>query len=97
MIPVKASRKTTKEALKWYRLAADQGNAQAQNNLGFMYDSGEGVPQNYSQAYIWYSLAGTSGNADAVKNRDSVAAKMTPSQIAEAQRLAREWKPKASR
>ncbi len=33
------------EALKWYRLAAEQGNAIAQYNLGFMYDNGEGVPQ----------------------------------------------------
>ena len=38
------------EAVKWYRLAADQGIPTAQNNLGFMYAKGEGVPQDYSEA-----------------------------------------------
>jgi TPR repeat protein len=83
----------SREALKWYRLAADRGTASAQLNLGFMYDRGNGVPQNYVQAYMWYSLAGTSGSAKGPNNRDLIAPKMTPAQIAEAQRLAREWKP----
>jgi uncharacterized protein len=82
-----------KEATKWYRLAADRGTPSAQLNLGFMYDRGNGVPQNYVQAYMWYSLAGTSGSAKGPNNRDLIAPKMTPAQIAEAQRLAREWKP----
>jgi hypothetical protein len=42
---------------------------------------------------MWFNLAGAAGNADAGKNRDIIAGKMTPYQIAEAQRLAREWKP----
>jgi TPR repeat protein len=63
--------------------------------LGIMYDlGGHGVPQDYVQAHMWFNLAGASGNADAVKNRETVAAKMTPEQISEAQRLAREWKPR---
>jgi hypothetical protein len=45
---------------------------------------------------MWLNLAGASGRALAVENRDKIAAKMTPVQIAEAQRLAREWRPKAS-
>ncbi len=81
-----------KEAIQWYRLAADQGTPSAQLNLGFMYDKGIGVPQNYVQAYMWYSLAGASGSAKGPNNRDLIAPKMTPAQIAEAQRLAREWK-----
>ena len=81
------------EAVKWYRLAADQGYAVAQYNLGFMYADGQGVPQDYVQSHMWFNLAAAQSDANAVQNRDIIAAKMTPDQIAEAQRLAREWKP----
>ena len=81
------------EAVKWYRLAAEQGHALAQSNLGFMYYNGEGVPQNYIQAHMWLNLAGARGNEKARKDRDIVKDKMTPEQIAEAQRLASVWKP----
>ena len=79
-----------KEAVRWYKLAAAQGDAQAHHNLGFMYGTGKGVKQAYVKAHMWYNLAAVSGDADSVKNRDIVAAKMTPQQIAVAQRLARE-------
>ena len=75
-------------AVSWYRKAADQGLADAQTNLGVMYGNGTGVPQDYVQAHEWLNLGATSGNATAVKYRDIVASKMTPAQIAEAQRLA---------
>ena len=79
------------EAVKWYRLAAAQGDADAQYNLGAMYDNGQGVVQDYVRAHMWYNLGAVSGKAEyAAKNRDSIAAKMTPPQIAEAQKLARE-------
>ena len=81
------------EAVKWYRLAADQGNASAQINLGLMHAKGEGVPQNYIQAHMWLNLAGARGDEEARKARDIVKDKMTPEQIAEAQRLASVWKP----
>ena len=88
-------------AVSWWRKAADQGAADAQFNLGLMYAKGQGVPQDYVQAHMWTNLAASRLAAsekekrdDAVKNRDVVAAKMTPAQIAEAQKLAREWKPK---
>ena len=78
--------------------AAEQGNALGQVNLGRMYDHGHGVPQDYAQAHMWYNLASHAEDPPtremAVKNRDDVATKMTPAQIAEAQRMAREWKPK---
>ena len=80
--------------LSWYRKAAEQGHAKAQLNLGIMYFTGRGVPQDYVQAHMWFNLSAAQGDADATKNRDIVAAKMTPAQIAEAQKLAREWKPK---
>ena len=77
-------------AASWYRKAAEQGYARAQNNLGVMYDNGEGVPQDYVTAHMWFNLAAASGYNEAVRNRDMVARHMTPAQIAEAQKLARE-------
>jgi TPR repeat protein len=76
------------ESVKWYLLAADQGSADAQIALGFLYEYGEAVPQDFVQAHKWFDLAGSR------LYRDTLAAKMTPAQIAEAQKLAREWKPK---
>ena len=80
-------------AASWYRKAADQGHVLAQSDLGTVYAKGQGVPQDYVSALMWYSLAAAKGLTDAAKERDVVAAQMTPAQIAEAQRLAREWKP----
>ena len=54
-------RKTTVKAVKWYRLAAGQGDASAQLNLGVMYSTGEGVPQDYGEAVKWYRLAAGQG------------------------------------
>ena len=53
------------EAARWYRLAADQGLADAQNNLGLMYDNGEGVPEDDAEAVRWYRLAADQGDAGA--------------------------------
>ena len=90
------------EAVKWWRLAAEQGHALAQYNLGTMYDAGRGVPQNYVQAHMWYSLAASrlppgENHDNAVNNRNAVAGLMTLAQIAEAQKLAREWQPRGER
>ncbi len=80
------------------RLAAEQGHVDAQNNLGAMYANGEGVPQDYVQAHKWMNLAasrtapGEAGEYESARNE--VAEKMTASQVAEAQRLTREWQPK---
>ncbi len=63
----KAGRNLEK-ALKWYELAAVQGNIGAQNNLGYMYGQGMGVPRNYVLAVKWYQLAATQGNATAQFN-----------------------------
>jgi len=80
--------------VRWFRKAADQGNAEAQFNLGYMYWKGLGVGQDYVKAHMWYNLAASKGQRGARKDRDRVAAQMTPSQITEAQRRARVWKPK---
>jgi hypothetical protein len=83
------------EAVRWYRLAADQGNAMAQALLGARYWTGQGVPQDYVQAHMWYNLAATRMTGEiresADEARDFTAGLMNPTQIAEAQRLAREW------
>jgi uncharacterized protein YraI len=80
-----------KTAVKWNRLSAEQGNIYAMTNLGVMYDNGLGVPQDYVRAYMWFNIATSSReNKKATKNRGIVAKRMTPSQIAEAQKLARE-------
>jgi TPR repeat protein len=84
------------EAVKWYRKAAVKGYTDAQVNLGFMYGKGQGVLQDYVQAHKWYNLAAVRGDKMAVKNRNIVAKLMTPTQVAEAQRLARAWRPKQS-
>ena len=82
-----------KTAVKWYRLSAEKGDAKAQNNLGFMYAKGQGVPQDYVSAHMWLNLSGSNGYKNAVTNRDIIEEIMSPSQIEEAQRLARNWKP----
>ena len=57
-----------KEAVKWYRLAADQGYASAQFLLGTMYFNGQGVPQDYKEAVKWYRLAAEQGDSSAQFN-----------------------------
>ena len=85
-----------KEAVRWFRKAAEQGDAEAQYNLGAMYDIGQGVVQDYTRAHMWMNIAASSGNKGAVKGRDIVAKRMTPSQLAEAQKLARKFVPRNS-
>ena len=81
-------------AIKWYKLAAEQGHARAQAALGGMYALGQGVPKDYVLAYKWVNLAAAQGHKNASNNRDVLAKRMNTSQIQEAQRLAREFKPK---
>jgi hypothetical protein len=80
------------EAAKWYRKAAEQGFAPAQAAVAVGYEYGLGVPQDFVLGHMWYNLAAAQNPAFA-NGRDKLAAKMSSEQIAEAQRLAREWKP----
>ncbi len=78
--------------------AAEAGDTGAQVKLGWMYEIGLGVPQDHVQAHRWSNIAvATTTNIEdrdrAVRDRDRIAKKMSTPQIAEAQRLAREWKP----
>ena len=88
------------EAIEWYRKAAEQGDDRAQFELGWTYADGKSVSQDFIQAYMWFDLAAAHENDSYAEDyagdfRDSLAEKMTPSQIAEARRLAKEWKPKS--
>ena len=77
-------------AVEWARIAATQGNASAQFVLGLAYATGRGVPQDYVEAHKWLNVA-ASRNDGYAEIRDSIANMMTSAQIAEAQKLAREW------
>ncbi len=85
------------EGLKWTRRAAEQGFAPAQNTLGLCYLKGRGVTKDNVEAYKWFNLATARGDDradDARVNLASAERFLTPEQVAEAQRLAREFKPR---
>ena len=78
------------QAVKWYRLAAAQGVAKAQSNLGVCYDRGYGVPQDDVMALKWFNTAIESGGFEEAKTfKAKLLERMTPEQIAEAQKLSR--------
>ena len=81
--------------MRWYRLAVDQGYVPALTNLGNMYETGEGVAQDYVQAYMWYDLSASQLCCQmlqrAIENRYRVGDLMDSTQVAEARRLALEW------
>jgi TPR repeat protein len=88
------------EATKWYQRAADRGDPQAQFNLGLAYSNGDGAQPDNVSAYMWFDLAAayfpgsdTRRNA-AVTSRDLLAKKMTQDEVTEAQKRARDWRPK---
>ncbi len=82
------------EALRWCQLASDQGHGQAMFIIGQHYANGQGVLKDVVQAHQWYNLAAAHGYEAAAKWRDRLALDMTAIQIAQAQFLARNWKPK---
>ena len=67
--------KNDAEAVRWYRMAAEQGDADAQLNLGYMYGTGEGIPKDYVQAYAWYNIAAAQGNKKAKENLEFITKK----------------------
>lgn len=79
-----------REAVKWYRLAAEQGDAEAQNNLGSMYLFGRGILQDNILAHMWYNISSANGYSQAAEWRDEVAVLMSQEDIATAQTMARE-------
>ena len=83
--------KDSAEAVKWYRKAAEQGSVRAQYNLGVAYDNGDGVEKDDIAAYMWFSLSAGGGDEDAASGLTQLEDLMTPAQVAEAQRMSREW------
>ena len=77
------------------RTGRARGDAEAQVNLGVRYSNGRGVPQDDVQAHMWFNLAASRSTGEererVVRSRDLAAGRMTPDEIAEAQRLASEW------
>ena len=79
------------EAVKWFRKSAEQGDAAAQLSLARIYDKGHGVQQNDILAYMWSNLAAGGGLERAKTQRDIIRQGMSKEQIAEAERLSKEW------
>ena len=79
------------EAMKWMRKAAEKGNAKAQNNLGGSYYNGDGVPQDKAKASMFFNLAAAKGHENGKDNSEQIKKRMTKEQIAEGQKLTREW------
>ena len=79
-----------KEAIKLFKLAAEQGKNKAQSNLGFMYQNGLGVLQDNTVAHMWYNIGAANGAEFGGTNRDDIAKEMTPADISKAQAMARE-------
>src|SRR5215813_10904316 len=80
-------------AVRLLRPLAEQGNPDAQYTLGVFYDNGLGVPQDRIRSYMWFELSASQGREGAAAFRDLIARRMTHEQIAEAQKLAHEWRP----
>jgi hypothetical protein len=78
-----------KEAIYWYRKAAEQGDADAHKKLGLMYVEGLGVIKDYVEAYTWWNVAAAQGVEGARKNRDVIAKDMAPAQLGKAQELSK--------
>lgn len=89
-------------ALRNMRDLAERGDTRAQTVLGKAYKDGLGVPQDYVQAHMWFNLAAANASTSgpekdlrdiASSERQTLSQLMSREQIAEAQRLAREWRP----
>ncbi len=76
------------------RAAAEQGNAEAQYNLGLMYLEGQGVKQDNVEAYAWIRTAAAQGRRGTLEIRQTLLREMTPSQEDRAIGLAREYREK---
>ncbi|HEY8574431.1 peptidoglycan-binding protein [Phenylobacterium sp.] len=80
-------------AAKWFRKAAERGLTDAQYNLGMLYQAGSGVERDLAEAYKWFSIAAESGDAPARESAVSLEAKLSPTQLASAERAAKTFRP----
>jgi TPR repeat protein len=79
------------DALTQFESAARQGQVEALYNLGLAYSTGQGVSVDYVAAHKWFNLAAMKGVNEARRWRTEISSEMSPTEIAEAQRQAREW------
>mgnify|MGYP001187701335 FL=1 len=84
--------KDSAKAVEWYQKSAASGQTGAQLILGGAYFLGKGVATDNVLAYAWSNLAAAQGNEGGAEIRDMAASRMTPAEIAEAQRLSSGWK-----
>ena len=80
-------------AAKWFRQAAEQNFAPAQNCLGVCYERGDGVPKHEVEAYKWYLLAAAKGDERATDNAGLLELGLSSDQIAQGKRRAENFKP----
>ena len=80
-------------AICWLRLAATREDARAMNSYGIAFETGKGVERSLVHAHLWYNLAAARGDEAAANNRSRLNSKLSRTDLAEAQRLAREWTP----
>lgn len=80
-----------KEAVKWYRLAAESGDADAQYNLRVCYSKGEGATQNKGEAYFWYLIAAANGDEQAQHNSEIVVKELSSAEKSQIQSRATKW------
>ena len=83
-----------REAMQWFRIVAEQGDARAQVNLGAMYDNGLGVIEDDVLAYMWFNIASANGRVSIAgvgpeESRANLEREMTSAQIRRATELAR--------
>jgi TPR repeat protein len=82
------------QAAEWFRKAAEQGDVNAQATLGTLYSIGQGVAQNYIEAYYWlYLAAAVKGpkQEQYAANRQMMGAHITADEQAEAEERAAKW------
>lgn len=77
-------------SLEQLRLTAEKGDADAQLELGILYEFGFNMPKNHVNALAWYLRAVEQGSEYAAKRRDAIQSGMSPEQIEAAQKLSRE-------
>ena len=78
-------------AANWYQMAAEQGFVAAQTSLAKLYENGRGVELNFVEAYTWFQIAAQLGDLNAGYDRDNVASRLSPEQLATAQQKADVW------
>ena len=81
------------EAARWFERAANLGDVDSQFDLAILYERGEGVPRNLTEAYKWYSIAAKQDDRDAIARAATVGAQLLPAYLREASAAAKGFQP----